>query len=80
MNLLKRAKKIKLQGQDWQLIKISSAREILLQKLSLLPKPEESEKRKPGRSKNQYSLTLGKHYLNQLHFVSIKYFLTMIYF
>lgn len=46
MSLLKRAKKIKLQGQDWQLIRISPASEILLQKLSLLPKPE---KRKPGR-------------------------------
>ena len=51
MSLLKRAKKIKLQGQEWQLIRISPASEILLQKLSLLPKPEEPEKRKPGRPK-----------------------------
>ncbi|MDD5891450.1 MAG: hypothetical protein PUC72_02805 [Bacteroidales bacterium] len=47
MSLLKRAKIIKLQCQDWQLIRISPASEILLQKLSLLPKPEEPEKRKP---------------------------------
>lgn len=51
LGLLKRAKKIKLQGQDWQLIKISPNSETILQKLSLLPKPEETEKRKPGRPK-----------------------------
>ena len=51
LGLLKRAKKIKLQGQDWQLIKISPACETILQMLSLLPKPEKPEKRKPGRPK-----------------------------
>lgn len=51
MSLLRRAKKIKLQGQDWQLIRISPASETILQKLSLLPKPEEPEKRKRGRPK-----------------------------
>lgn len=37
LGLLKRAKKTKLQGQDWQLIKISPNSETILQKLSLLP-------------------------------------------
>ena len=51
MSLLRRAKKIKLQDRDWQLIRISPASETILQKLSLLPNPEEPEKRKRGRPK-----------------------------
>ena len=51
MSLLRRAKKIKLQDRDWQLIRISPASETILQKLLLLPKPEEPEKRKRGRPK-----------------------------
>lgn len=48
MSLLRRAKKTKLQGQDWQLIRISPASETILQKLSLLPNPEEPDKKEAG--------------------------------
>ena len=51
MKLLKRAKKVRVEDQDWQLLKVNPGLELMLQNLSLLPKPEEPEKRKPGRPK-----------------------------
>lgn len=51
MKLLRRAKKVRIEGQDWQLLKVNPGLESMLQNLSLLPKPEGPEKRKPGRPK-----------------------------
>ncbi len=51
MSQLKRAKKIKLDESGWQLIRISPSNQLMLQKLGLLPKPEQEEKLKPGRPK-----------------------------
>jgi len=51
MKLLKRAKKVRVDDQDWNLLKVNPSLESMLQNLSLLPKPEEPEKKKPGRPK-----------------------------
>lgn len=51
MAQLKRAKKIRLDESGWQFIKISPANQLMLQNLGLLPKPEQEEKRRPGRPK-----------------------------
>lgn len=51
MAQLKRAKKIRLDGSGWQLIRISPANQLMLHNLGLLPKPEQEEKRRPGRPK-----------------------------
>lgn len=49
MATLCRAKKYRLEGGDWNLIKINPSQEDLLVKLGLLPRPQEPLKRKPGR-------------------------------
>ena len=51
MSVLERAKKVKTEGEDWQLIRINPSQEEILQKLDLLPKPEKPPKKKPGRPK-----------------------------
>jgi hypothetical protein len=51
MSLLERAKKVRMEGEDWQLIRINPSQELILQELNLLPKPEEPPKKKPGRPK-----------------------------
>lgn len=56
MSILNRAKKVRADGKNWQLIRINPSQEKVLQSLGLLPKPEEQEKRKRGRprgSKNR---------------------------
>lgn len=49
MSVLTRAKKARLPGEEWQLVKLNPSHEKLLQELELLPKPEEPPKRKRGR-------------------------------
>jgi hypothetical protein len=49
MSVLARAKKVKLPGEDWRLIKLTGTHEGVLQKLGLIPGPEPAPKRKRGR-------------------------------
>ncbi len=51
MSVLRRAKKARVDGSDWQLIRINPSHEEILQKLDLIPKPEEPPKKRPGRPK-----------------------------
>ena len=49
MSVLARAKKVRLTGEDWQLIRINPSHEKILQELGLLDSPEPAPKRKRGR-------------------------------
>ena len=51
MSVLERAKKVRVKGEEWQLIRINPSQEMILQELGMLPKPEEPPKKKPGRPK-----------------------------
>ena len=51
MSVLARAKKSRIEGGDWQLIRMNPSHVEILQDLELLPKPEEPPKKKPGRPK-----------------------------
>ena len=51
MSVLVRAKKVRTEGNDWQLIRLNPSHREILQALDLIPKPEEPEKKKPGRPK-----------------------------
>ena len=51
MSVLRRAKKTRMDGSEWQLIRMNPSYEEILQKLELIPKPEEPPKKKPGRPK-----------------------------
>ena len=58
MAVLTRAKKIRLDGKNWQLIRINPSHEKILQSLELLPKPPEPEKKKRGRPRGSKNKTL----------------------
>ena len=49
MSVLRRAKKTKLPGEKWRLVKLNPTHMELLRKLGILPKLEEPPKRKRGR-------------------------------
>ena len=49
--MLARAKKVRVDGREWQLVRLNPSHEEILQELELLPKPEKPEKKKPGRPK-----------------------------
>jgi len=49
MGILNRAKKVRTDKNDWQLVRINIAYTAVLQNLGLLPKPEEPPKKKRGR-------------------------------
>ena len=51
MSVLRRAKKTRLPGEEWRLVKLNPSYEEILRKLALLPKPEAPPKRKRGRPK-----------------------------
>ena len=51
MSILDRAKKVRSDGGDWQLIRLNPSHEEILQELGLIPKPEVPPKKKPGRPK-----------------------------
>jgi len=54
MSILKRAKKARLPGQDWKLLRINPSHERVLQSLGLLPQPEAVPMRKRGRPRKQH--------------------------
>lgn len=51
MSVLRHAKKVKTDSSDWQLVRCNPKHIEMMQLLGVLPKPEEPEKRKPGRPK-----------------------------
>lgn len=51
MSVLTRAKKARIEGKDWQLVRMNPSHVEILQKLDLVPKPEEPPKKKRGRPK-----------------------------
>ena len=51
MSILTRAKKVRLDGGEWKLIRMNPSHVTVLQQLELLPKPEETPKKKRGRPK-----------------------------
>ena len=54
--MLIRAKKARIENENWQLVRMNPSHMEILQKLDLIPKPEEPPKKKPGRprgSKNR---------------------------
>jgi len=56
MAVLTRAKKARIDGESWQMVRINPSQEEILQKLELIPRPEEPPKKKCGRpagSKNK---------------------------
>ena len=56
LSILIRAKKIRVSGSDWQLIKIHPSYMVILRALSLLPNPEELPKKKRGRPKENKNI------------------------
>ena len=57
---LTRAKKVRLEGEEWKLIRLNPSQEELLQDLELIPKPEEPPKKKPGRPKGSKNKSVSK--------------------
>jgi transposase len=56
LSVLIRAKKARVGSENWQLVRMNPSHLVVLQKLDLIPKPEEPPKKKPGRprgSKNR---------------------------
>jgi len=51
LSVLIRAKKVRTEGSDWQLIRLNPSHMKILQELDLIPKPEQPEKKKSGRPK-----------------------------
>ena len=51
MSVLTRAKKVRVEGQAWQLVRMNPSQLKILQKLELIPTPEEPPKKKRGRPK-----------------------------
>lgn len=64
MSILTRAKKARLDGEEWKLIRINPSHEELLQKLELIPKPEEPPKKKPGRPKGSKNKSVIKEQIS----------------
>lgn len=64
MSILTRAKKARLDGEEWKLIRITPSHEELLQKLELIPKPEEPPKKKPGRPKGSKNKSVIKEQIS----------------
>ena len=60
MSVLNRAKKIRTDGEAWQLIRLNPSHEEILQELGLIPKPEEPPKKKPGRPKGSKNKSVSK--------------------
>ena len=60
MSVLERAKKVRIEGEDWQLIRINPSQEVILQELDLLPKPETPPKKKTGRPKGSKKISTAK--------------------
>lgn len=59
MSVLVRAKKARVSGSDWQLIRLNPSHEEILQELGLIPKPEPLPKKKAGRPKGSKNKSDG---------------------
>lgn len=59
MSVLVRAKKARVSGNDWQLIRLNPSHEEILQALGLIPKPELLPKKKAGRPKGSKNKSDG---------------------
>ncbi len=46
MSVLRLTKKARMDGSNWQIIRMNPSHEDILQKLELIPKPDESQKRR----------------------------------
>lgn len=57
MSILARAKKVRIDDGDWQLIRMNPSHIELLQNLGLIPKPEVPPKKKPGRPAGRKNLS-----------------------
>ena len=53
MDVLRRAKKTRLPGEEWKLVRINPSQEEMLRKLGLLPQIEAQPKRKRGRPRKK---------------------------
>ena len=51
MSVLSRAKKVRTEGDEWQLIRMNPSHVEMLQELEIIPKPEDPPKKRPGRPK-----------------------------
>lgn len=51
LSVLNRAKKVRVDGEGWQLVRMNPSHMKILQELELVPKPEEPLKKKRGRPK-----------------------------
>ena len=60
MSVLDRAKKVRTDGADWQLIRLNPSHEEILQELGLIQKPEDPPKKKPGRPKGSKNKSVNK--------------------
>ena len=60
MSVLTRAKKVRSDGETWQLIRLNPSYEEILQELGLIPRPEEPPKKKPGRPKGSKNKSVIK--------------------
>ena len=59
MSVLRRAKKARADGSDWQLVRMNPSHTEILQELELIPKPEEHPKKRPGRPRGSKNITTG---------------------
>ena len=55
MSVLTRAQKVRVEDEDWQLVRMNASHVEILQKVDLVPKLEEQLKKKPGRPKARTS-------------------------
>ena len=60
MSVLTRAKKVRSDGESWQLIRLNPSHEEILQALGLIPRPEEPPKKRPGRPKGSKNKSVIK--------------------
>lgn len=65
MSILNRAKKARIDGSSWQLVRINPSHMEILQELELVPKPEEPPKKKPGRPKGSKNKPKQQQPVNQ---------------
>ena len=57
MSVLTRAKKVRVENETWQLVRMNPSQVEILQKLDLVPKPDEPPKKKRGRPKGSKNKT-----------------------
>ena len=59
LSVLIRAKKACVGSENWQLVRMNPSHLEILQKLDLIPKPEEPPKKKPGRPQRKQESSEG---------------------